>query len=204
MPTYNTTRLLRELHEKTETFLQEAISEWQMMPAEVLLMQPSANKWSAAQCLEHLNSYGRYYLPAIENAIVEAREKGKLPAPSFNSGWLGNYFTNMMKPSPKMKKMASPKDHLPKANLNAVAVISEFIDQQEKLLKLLELSRDVDLNKTTVAISIAKFIKLKLGDVFLFLLAHNERHIVQAENALGNGKFEIRKSKVKITRTEYL
>lgn len=205
MPTYNSKRLLRELQEQTENFLQEAISEWQLMPAEVLLKQPAADKWSAAQCIEHLNSYGRYYLPAIENAIEASKKKGQQPSASFTAGWLGNYFTNLMKPSDKMKKMAAPKDHTPIANPNVAKVVAEFIDQQEKMLKLLDEAKLINLNNTTVAISIAKFIKLKLGDVFLFLLAHNERHILQAERALGSrnweigsGKFKSQKSKVKI------
>lgn len=40
-----------------------------------LLRQPAENKWSLAQCLEHLNSYGRYYLLEIEKAIETAKQK---------------------------------------------------------------------------------------------------------------------------------
>jgi hypothetical protein len=39
-----------------------------------------------------------------------------------------------------------------------------------------------------------RFIKLKLGDVFLFLIAHNYRHVLQAERGLkisGVGQKEI-------------
>jgi hypothetical protein len=49
---------------------------------------------------------------------------------------------------------------------------------------LLERSREINLNKAKVPISIAKFIRLKLGDVFNFLIAHNHRHVLQAERAL--------------------
>jgi hypothetical protein len=49
---------------------------------------------------------------------------------------------------------------------------------------MLEQSKKINLNKARVPISIAKFIKLKLGDVFGFLIAHNQRHILQAERAL--------------------
>ena len=193
MPVYNNTILIDQLQQQTEAFLNLAISELQNMPEKNLLSQPSQNKWSAAQCIEHLNSYGRYYLQAIEVAIENAARKGWSAKAEFKTGWLGHYFTEMMKPKEgkKLKKMAAPKDHTPLPDLNAYQVIAEFIDQQEKMLKLLEDAKGINLNKTTVAISIAKFIKLKLGDVFLFLAAHNERHILQAEKAFGNGKFEI-------------
>jgi hypothetical protein len=184
MPTYNTHELIQQLQQQTENTLHEAISEWQLLPAAALLRQPSANHWSAAQCLEHLNSYGRYYLPAIAKAIETSKANGQTKRTEFTSGWLGNYFTNMMKPSSKMKKMSAPKDHTPVANLDVPNVIAEFIDQQERLLVLLEKAAHIDMNRTTVPISIAKFIRLKLGDVFMFLIAHTQRHIVQAERTL--------------------
>lgn len=41
-----------------------------------------------------------------------------------------------------------------------------------------------DINATRVPVSISKRIRLKLGDTFRFLIAHNERHILQAKKHL--------------------
>jgi len=102
----------------------------------------------------------------------------------FKAGILGNYFYQMMLPKEsKAKKMSAPKAHQPVADLDADKVVSEFIDQQERLLVLLEKARKINLEKARVPISIARFIKLKLGDVFMFLIAHNYRHVLQAERA---------------------
>ena len=68
--------------------------------------------------------------------------------------------------------------------LESHAVISEFIDQQEKLLQLLEAAAKVDLNKVRIPISISKLIKLRLGDTFNFTVAHQNRHVLQAQRAL--------------------
>jgi len=178
-------QLISNLQKQTEEILSKAVSKYQMMAPSKMIKQPAENKWSAAQCLEHLNSYSRYYLPEIEKAIKKAKAQNSTPHKQFISSWLGNYFTNLMLPKKgKQKKMKAPKEHQPVANLDSDKVISEFIDQQEKLLALLEQSREINLNKVSVPISIAKFIKLKLGDVFGFLIAHNQRHISQAERAL--------------------
>jgi len=75
MPVYPTNQLIDKLQQQTELFLNKAISEWQITSPDRLLKQPAVNKWSAAQCLEHLNSYGRYYLPEIEYAIQAAKKK---------------------------------------------------------------------------------------------------------------------------------
>jgi hypothetical protein len=187
MTIYLSSELIETLQQQTEQYVQKAISEWQNKSAAPFNSQPNPGSWSAAQCLEHLNIYGRYYLPAIENAIAKENKAQSKRSNIFRSGWLGNYFTNLMKPGENgslKKKMKAPSNARPQTELNTPAVIAEFIDQQEKLLQLLEKAKSIDLNKARVPISIAKFIRLKLGDVFMFLIAHNQRHILQAERAL--------------------
>ncbi len=187
----NTTQLLESLHQQAEQFLQKAIAEWQMLPPEVLAAKPLPEQWSAAQCLEHLNIYGRYYLPAIEKAIEEAKQKNIRPTDSFSAGWLGDYFAKLMRPKPggQLKsKMKAPKNAVPSASPDPQAMLAEFIDQQEKLLQLLTLAADVNLNRVRIPISIAPWLLLKLGDTFLFLTAHIERHLLQAERAIAANK----------------
>ncbi len=191
MPVYNTEKLLGYLSDHTESFLNKAVTEWQTLPHGVFSHKVSDEKWSANQCLAHLNSYGRYYLPQIENAIHIARQQASDPADTFTAGWLGNYFTNMMLTDASgvpTKKMSSPKDHDPRVQEDSHKVIAEFIEQQEKMIELLNDAKLIDINAVRIPISIAKFIKLKLGDTFLFLIAHNYRHILQAGRALENAK----------------
>ena len=182
---YITNCLLENLYEQTELNINKAITEWQQLPSEILNAQPGENQWSAAQCLEHLNSYGRYYLPAIAKEIP--RHAGTSKTTHFLSGRIGHYFYNLMLTDNNVqakKKMKSPKDHRPPARLDVHKVLSEFIEQQEKLMELLTLAHQVDLNTVKVPISIAPFIKLKLGDTFLFYVAHINRHLAQAERAI--------------------
>lgn len=141
-------------------------------------------KWTAVQALEHLNMYGRYYLPAIEKAI--SLNPGNKAA-WFNSGRMGDYFTNMMKPKNVFEvknKMKTSKGYVPAASLQTEAVINEFVDQQNKLLQLLDRAREHNLNDIRIPITLSKLIKLKLGDTFRFLVAHEQRHMVQARNAI--------------------
>ncbi|TAJ49615.1 MAG: DinB family protein [Chitinophagaceae bacterium] len=196
MPVYLSQTLTDSLIDQTDAFLNKAVSEWQMLPHHQFGYKPSPEKWSANQCLMHLNSYGRYYLPLMEQAINKAIREKQQPAVRFTAGWLGNYFTQMMLPKADgipAKKMSAPKDHTPQTNNDSYTVIAEFIEQQEKLLQLLRRSKQADLNKIRIPISIAKFIKLKLGDTFLFLIAHNYRHILQAERALQHAGVQLKK-----------
>ena len=193
MPTYNTQQLIVDLQQQTETILNIATRQWQMLPHGAMLHKESADRWSATQCLMHLNSYGDYYLPALQKAMEEAEQKGWRSTTNFTAGFTGNWFTNLMLPKGEAKtirKMKSPKNHTPVTNGNSDAVLAAFTDQQEVLLQLLEKAKSVDLRKTKVSISISRFIKLTLGDTFRFLIAHNYRHVVQAERAIEAAKRE--------------
>jgi hypothetical protein len=187
MPVYVTQTLLDSLALHTESFLKKAVSEWQMLPHHQFACKPAPEKWSANQCLAHLNEYGRYYLPLIETSINQAIQLKQDFPMEFKTGWLGNYFTGMMlnnTDGAPVKKMSAPRAYTPQANNDSYAVIAEFIEQQEKLLSLLRKAKRVDLEKIRIPVSIAKFFRLKLGDTLLFLIAHNYRHILQADRAL--------------------
>jgi hypothetical protein len=187
MPVYLSQTLLDSLAEHTEAFLDKAVGEWQVIPHHQFAYKPAPDKWSANQCLAHLNEYGRYYLPLMEASINNAIQSGQNPSLEFTAGWLGNYFTGMMLNNTDgmpVKKMSAPKAYAPQTNDNSHEVIAEFIEQQEKLLSLLRKAKKTNLNTIRIPISIARFIRLKLGDTFLFLIAHNYRHILQADRAL--------------------
>lgn len=152
---------------------------------EILTARPAPGKWSIAQVIEHLNAYGRYYLPALKNGL---QQHSYPPEQSYSSGWLGNYFTNSMKPTADKKiknKMKAMKDYTPVQDLESKTVIDEFLSQQQELLSLLEQAASNNISKIRIPVSIAKFIRIKMGDTFRFLLAHEQRHMVQCANTLG-------------------
>ncbi|OSZ78420.1 hypothetical protein CAP35_09235 [Chitinophagaceae bacterium IBVUCB1] len=182
MPAMDTRQLLQLLNRQVEATINRTVA-LQSIEADKLNTQPAAGKWSAAQIIEHLNSYNRYYLPEMEKAMQK-----QLPFNAvFNPGWFGNYFTNMMLPKKDGKianKMNSPKDHRPPQQLDAVKVVGEFIKGQQQLLSLLQKAGSTDIGKVCVPISLSRLIKLKLGDTFRFLIAHQQRHFIQLENVL--------------------
>ena len=174
--------LINELLDLTDACT-AAARKFKTLPLSTLNFKEDAEKWSVLECLEHLNRYGDYYLPELEKAIAaQKRHDGKL---KFRSGVLGNYFANLMKvKNGRMVKMKTPSDKNPNGSALNDITIDRFIKQQEMLKSLLERARAVDMTKTKVPVSLAKFLKLRLGDTFRFFLYHIERHIAQAEAVL--------------------
>lgn len=183
MKKFNSIALLETLEADTRQLILEAHRLLQTDP-ETLTLQPVPGKWSVAQNIEHLNTYSRYYIPVIRQALSKTTHTCN---PEFRSGWLGNYFTKMMKPSATGQvgyKMKAMKNHMPPPDIDSKNVLDEFLDQQQQLLDLLQQARQFDIGRIRIPISISKMIGLKLGDTFRFFIAHEQRHFVQLQQAL--------------------
>jgi hypothetical protein len=169
--------LIQLLLEQTRQIINQ-VEKLKTFDLHTLTWKENETSWSILECLEHLNLYGDFYLPEIESKIKNSTTKADL---EFKSGMLGSYFAKSMLPKEKLNKMKTFKDKNPlNANLD-ISVIDKFINQQIKLLDLLNQSRNVSLNKMKIQTSISSLIKLKLGDAFQFLINHIIRHLNQID-----------------------
>lgn len=178
MPSFNTDDLIKTLQQDVAFTIQK-IEELQNYSDLQLLSQPDESSWCITQVIEHLNMYNRYYLKEITDVLGQASNRNNV----FKSGMFGNYFTKMMAPKDEQvaNKMKAMSDYSPVSTLGPREVINEFIDGQKQLIALLDKGKQADLTKLKASISLTRFIKLRLGDVFRFLIAHQLRHMVQID-----------------------
>lgn len=176
--------LLQTLKEEGLYFLKEVEAIGTHTPLELLEANDGAGRWNTLQVLEHLNTYYRYYIPLIDRLLAKSTESARR---YFQPGWLGGYFTRSMLPQQGQikNKMKTMKGHSPTADLNKDQVVHEFLLWQRKFLLIIEKAGQKDIQSIRVPISIASFIRLRLGDVLMFITAHNQRHWVQIEQLLG-------------------
>jgi hypothetical protein len=188
MQTDNTT-LIEEMLTLTDK-CSDAVRKFKGLPEHQLNYRKSPTSWSILECIEHLNRYGDFYLPALEKAILS--HAPKYPARIYKSGLIGDYFARLMKiTNGKMVRMKTPADKNPLGSALSVTTIDRFLKQQDMLRSLLHQARQADLTNTKVPISLTKLIKLRLGDTFRFFVYHIERHVIQAEGLIQNSKFKI-------------
>jgi len=170
-------KLIQLLIEQTKEIINQ-VENLKNDDLKTLTWKENKTSWSVLECLEHLNLYGDFYLPEIDRKIKNSNTKKET---EFKNGFLGNYFAKSMLPKENLNKMKTFKDKNPlNANLDK-SVIDKFINQQVKLLDLLDQSRSVSLNKVRIETSISSLIKLRLGNTFQFFINHNIRHIKQID-----------------------
>lgn len=176
------TELINDLQKRTLEIVAE-LNKFKTLSQDELNHRNTPSSWSILECLEHLNLYGDFYLPEIDQrlSVVGPSDKDQ-----FTSSWLGNYFAVSMLPGKngKLNKMKTFKSMNPIHKQLTASVIDRFAEQQDQLLQLLERAKTADLSKVKTSISISKWIKLRLGDTFRVVVYHNQRHIVQAMNVV--------------------
>ncbi|ADY52592.1 hypothetical protein Pedsa_2040 [Pseudopedobacter saltans DSM 12145] len=137
-------------------------------------------EWSIAECLEHLNTYSMYYLPLLEDKIKQFKTSDILDD-FFLRGFVGQFFVKMMG---NTKKYKAAKRHVPAGKQNPEITVTDFVRYQKQLLECLRFAKHLNLSECRIPISINRIIKLRLGDIFEFLIAHTERHTQQIKRQL--------------------
>jgi hypothetical protein len=182
MKTHQRKELLEELSAEVRDLLLQA-EKMKGAGIDALRRKPNPQSWSAGQNMRHLNVYSEYYIPVIQQCVLSGKNSRN---EDFTPGWLGNYFTDLMRVQNNgqlKKKMKSPANAVPAENVDAMKELEAFIEFQHQLLDLLGRMTETDLNQR-MPISLSKLIRLKLGDVLLFYVAHEKRHLLQAAKAM--------------------
>src|SRR5262249_19676797 len=73
---------------------------------------PGPDRWSIAQCIEHLNATARSYLPMIDEAIAEAIRRGRYGEGPFRYTLMGRLIAWSQEPPPRLK-LKSPRAFQP-------------------------------------------------------------------------------------------
>ena len=173
----NQQALLQELLQLTES-ASESLNKFRDLTLSQLNFKKTQETWSILECIEHLNLYGKFYLPELEKALISSSKVGRDNI--YESSFLGDFFVDSIRAGNK-KKMKATQAMTPVQSDLSVTTIDLCIKQMDLLKALLNQAKERDLVKMKTPISLTRFLKLRLGDTIRFLVYHNERHMQQAE-----------------------
>lgn len=156
------------------------------LSAEELNRRPGPSRWSAGQCLEHLNIVGGHYLPSIAARIKRAQARGSKPAPTAKQGYFGRKFIEAMRTPASVKAYESPQRYAPTGTRLPRTVAEVFSRQIDELLRLVLLARQVNANAIRIPNPLFPLLLFRLTDQLEFLVVHIQRHVAQAEAILAS------------------
>jgi hypothetical protein len=188
MTKYNSIQILDELIADVEAIIETVQNEFITLDNDLLYKQPAPDKWSVNQCLQHLNVTGCHYLPRIKTAIEGAVGSCQKGTETYRSSWISEMAVNYTKPLadgaiPKPMKAFKKEFNPILSEYKQTSAIPEFLKQKKQLLHYLRQARQVNLGKNKVT-SLLPILRFRLGDAFRLLIAHEQRHVLQAKHVL--------------------
>lgn len=166
-------REIQEARQRAETIVRDLSSEQ-------LTTQPAPGKWSIAECILHLNATATVVQPLMEKSIVQARQDKKVGAGPFDIGLKGRLLVWIAEPPPKFR-MPAPRNVRPPAQIDDPArLLPDFMKAQDEWERLIRESAALNLAKIKVG-PLFSPLRQRLAASFPWMMAHQRRHLLQAE-----------------------
>lgn len=144
---------------------------------------PAANRWSIAQCIEHLNAAARGYLPMLDEGIADAIRRGRYSKGPFRYTLLGRLMSWSQEP-PARLKFKTVRAFEPPPRRARQETMAAFHAYQVQYIDRLRQANGLDLSRARVRSPAAGWLRIPLGSAFALTTAHERRHLWQARRVL--------------------
>ena len=149
------------------------------LSAEQLSWAPEEKTWSIGHCLYHIWLTNDKYLLGVMQVIRDGRHKAP-EEQDYEPNGAGRRFIAKIGPV-SGQNTPVPKALKPDQRTVPADILQLTLDQIIAFDEFLQESTRVDMKRTKVRSPVLPLVNLQLGDVFMALAEHNERHIRQAE-----------------------
>ena len=150
--------------------------------------RPASERWSAADCVEHLNLTSRAYLPPLREATARARQLGGSSTMRYKKDALGWFMSMMMGPLHRFGKfrifpVKTTPAFRPKGGQSPDQLLSEFVRLQADLLTLIRSADGLPLDRVKILSPFGGRARYDAYSALVIVARHQHRHIQQAEEA---------------------
>ena len=142
--------------------------------------KPSPDKWSIAQCLEHLKAASSGFNSYFVEALTRGRRRyATASPPAYRPTFMGRWLIKHVEPE-SARKLRAPKIFKPSTS-NVQHALQDFLDQQQTFLKFVGETTGIDYNRTRLRSPVTPLIRYSLADAYVITVSHEQRHLQQAQ-----------------------
>ena len=145
--------------------------------------KPGQGDWSIGQCFDHLIIANRPYLPIIQETRQGRKRPRLLESMPGLPALFGKMIIKALQPDSGRNVKARPQ-FLPSSTAIDPEIIGAFLDQQERLVKEMKATRELELERITITSPILSLITYSLMDAYRIIVVHEQNHFVQARQVL--------------------
>jgi hypothetical protein len=142
--------------------------------------KPAPEKWSIAQCLDHLTVTSRGFDGYFSDALVRGRKKWPVTTgPAYRPSFIGGWLIKLVHPETG-RNLTAPKIFRPSESSNIDEPLEKFLKQQGRFIEFVRETYGVDYNKTKLRSPVTPLMRYSLADAFVVTVVHGRRHLAQA------------------------
>ena len=165
----------------------DAKSTFGHLTASQLNWKPRAERWSVAQCFEHLLTSNKGYLPIIER-VLAGRKPTFWERMPLLPGLGGGLLIKSLDPA-STRKMKAPKNFAPAESDIRPSIIDDFIAQQRAIVDKMKATEHLDVEKIVITSPALAVVTYSLIDAYRIIVVHEHRHFQQARRVTEESGF---------------
>jgi hypothetical protein len=166
----------------TESAARDAESAFGHLSAEQLNWKPDPQRWSIAQCLQHLITSNDMMLSKAQ-AALEGSSATLWQGLSPLSGLFGRLLISSQGPIVGRKYMTS-KEATPASSGLPADIVRRFADREHQLASWMRGVREEEAARAIMASPFVRFITYSVFDCCRLIAAHDQRHLGQARRVM--------------------
>lgn len=145
-----------------------------------------ASRWSAGECVAHLNLTSEAYVPRIRKAIEEARALPPKKDDRYKPDAVGWLFGKMVGPLPKIGsvrigRVKTTPEFVPRGSFPKQQLLADFKRLQLELIGLVKECDGLQIDRVKITSPFGEKVRYNCYSALVLLPRHEERHLEQAE-----------------------
>jgi hypothetical protein len=150
--------------------------------------KPAPERWSIAQCLDHLAVTSNQFDSYFNEALARGRRKWPVKSPpAYRPSWVGGWLIKQVEPVTG-RNLPAPKVFRPSSS-EIHGAVESFLNQQSRFLDFVRKTAGIDYNKTRIRSPVTPLLRYSLADAFVVTVVHGQRHLGQARRVLETAGF---------------
>lgn len=171
---------LSELISEANAIADEAQAAFGDLGPQQLNWQPTAERWSVAQCFDHLVTANAAYFSTFDQVLRGENRRTFWTSLPWLPGLWGRMLIKSVSPE-SARKLKAPKIFRPSASRVDASVVRRFVDQQHQVVEYMKAMAGLDLEKTIIPSPVTGLIAYSVMDAYRVIVAHERRHFLQAQ-----------------------
>ena len=152
----------------------------------VLTLRPAADRWSAAECVAHLNLTSQALLPLLRTGIEEARRLDGPISSRYRRDFFGWLIWKGLE-TPGRFRTKTGAAFVPSGDQPIDTLVAEFERLQAEVTACTRDATDLPIDRVKIVSPFNVRLKYNLYSALTILTAHQHRHLWQAEQAVLSG-----------------